>query len=98
MKERRDRRKFSKEFKAEAVSMSAKRSLSEVAESLDIDVSLLSRWRRETEQEGADAFRGNGNRTALEEELRRLRKENADLREEKDILKKAAAYFAKYHK
>ena len=98
MKARRDRRKFSKEFKAEAVAMSAKRSLTEVAESLGVDASLICRWKREAERDGAEAFRGNGNRTELEEELRRLRKENADLKEEKDILKKAAAYFAKYHK
>ena len=98
METRNPRRKFSKEFKAEAVRLCETRSPTEVAESLGVTPSLLSRWRSDAERDGSDAFRGNGNRTALEEELRRLRKENADLREDKDILKKAAAYFAKYHK
>lgn len=90
METKRRRRKFSKEFKSEAVRLLSTRSLTEVAESLGISASLLCRWQ--------EAFRGNGNRTGMEEELRRLRKENADLREEKEILKKAAAYFAKYQK
>ena len=98
METRKTRRQFSKEFKAEAVRLCETRSPTEVAESLGVTASLLSRWKSAAEREGNDAFRGNGNRTALEEELRRLRKENADLREEKEILKKAAAYFAKYHK
>jgi len=45
--------------------------------------------------DGADAFRGRGKRAALEAEISRLKKENQDLRLEQEILKKAAAYFAK---
>ena len=98
METRKPRRTFSKEFKLEALRLCETRTITEVSESLGISPSLLCRWRSDAESEGADAFRGNGKRTALEEELYRLRKENADLREEKEILKKAAAYFAKYHK
>lgn len=95
MTKKRARRKFTKEFKQEAVRLCERKPVVEAAESLGIAPELLYRWRRELEAEGDDAFRGNGNRTALEEELYRLRKENADLREEKEILKKASAYFAK---
>lgn len=98
MKTRKVRRTFSSEFKTESVRLLATRSATEVAESLGVTASLLSRWKTASQKEGSEAFRGNGNRTALEEELRRLGKENADLREEKEILKKAAAYFARYQK
>jgi transposase len=98
MKNRKVRRTFSKEFKSESVRMLATRSLTEVAESLGVTQSLLSRWKAAAASEGGDAFRGNGKRTVLEEENRQLRKRVADLEEEKDILKKAAAYFARYQK
>lgn len=65
---------------------------------LGVPPELLYRWRQALASQGTDAFRGNGNRTAMEEELRRLRQENAELREEKEILKKASAYFAKHLK
>jgi transposase len=98
MTETRTRRKFTKEFKAEALRLCERKPVVEVAESLGVSAALLYRWRRAIAEEGADAFRGNGNRTAMEEELYRLRKENAELREEKEILKKASAYFAKHQK
>jgi transposase len=62
---------------------------------LGIAEKMLYRWRSEQLHEGADAFRGNGRRTAEEDELVRLRRENAELKMERDILKKAAAWFAK---
>jgi len=95
---RRERRKFTKEFKVEAIRLAEQRGAGAAAESLDIDLSLLYRWQKQLEQEGAEAFRGNGNRTGLEEENRQLRLENRRLREEADILKKAAAYFAKHQR
>jgi len=98
MTEKRSRRKFTKEFKAEALRLCERKPVVEVAESLGVSTALLYRWRRAQAEEGADAFRGNGNRTTVEEELYRLRKENAELREEKEILKKASAYFAKHQK
>ena len=75
--------------------LSEQRGFKEASESLGIDKSSLYQWRKEIESEGAEAFRGNGNRTALEEENRQLRLEIRRLREEAEILKKASAYFAK---
>ena len=92
------RRKYSKEYKVEAVRLSEQRGAKAASESLGIDVSLLYQWKKLLELEGAEAFRGNGNRTALEEENRQLRLENRRLREEAEILKKASAYFAKHQK
>ncbi len=55
----------------------------------------MSRWVRAARGEGADAFRGHGQRTPLEEENFELRQLVKQLEEERAILKKAAAYFAK---
>jgi len=65
---------------------------------LGIDISSLYEWKRQLSTDGAEAFRGNGNRTGLEEENRELRLEVRRLREETEILKKAAAYFAKHQR
>ena len=91
------RRRYSEEFKVQAVKMVTEQglSLSEVAKDLGIHHSMLAKWIKKLEQEQGQAFRGNGNRTAEEEELHRLREENRKLRMERDILKKAAAFFAK---
>ena len=94
--EKRTRRTFSKAFKEEALRMCEMRPKSEVARSLDIHENLLYKWTREARDSGSEAFRGRGNRTAVEEENRHLRLEVARLREEAEILKKASAYFAKH--
>lgn len=96
MTKKRTRRTFSKEFKQEALQMCQSQSISEVARSLGIHENLLYKWKRLAEEEGADAFRGRGNRTELEEQLRSLKLENARLKEEAEILKKASAYFTKH--
>lgn len=67
----------------------------EVARSLDLEPSLLYGWVRQFKAEAEEAFRGNGNLTSQDEEIRKLRREVAQLREERDILKKATAFFAK---
>ena len=69
--------------------------MGDVAESLGVHRSLLQRWKSQLESEGALAFPGNGRSNATDEEIRRLKKELARVRQERDILKKAAAYFAK---
>lgn len=92
------RRKFSKEYKVEAIRLAEQRGARAASESLGIDISLIYNWKKALESDGAEAFRGNGNRTALEEENRQLRLENLRLRQEAEILKKASAYFARNQK
>ena len=90
------RKKHSREFKLEAVKQIVEqgRSVSEVADGLGINHNMLTRWKSQLEQEGALAFRGNGQQTEKDAEIQRLRRELSVARQERDILKKAAAYFA----
>jgi transposase len=96
----RQRRTFSKEFKREAVALleDGTRTYREVAEQLGISYSQLRKWKQKLADEGEDAFRGRGNRTAAEAEVHLLREEVRRLKEENEILKKASAYFAKHLK
>ena len=71
------------------------RTVREVAEGLGLDRSLLQRWKSQLKEEGKEAFRGQGKLRPSDEELRRLRRELSIARQERDILKKALAYFAK---
>ena len=66
----------------------------QAARSLGDKSSLIYRWRKEQKETGEEAFRGNGNMTAQEAELARLRRENANLKEDKEILKKALEIFS----
>lgn len=95
----RTRRTFPREFKEEAVRMVTEggHRLSQVARDLDLDPKLIRRWREELKQERAQAFPGKGHQKPEEEELRRLRRENARLQEEREILKKALAIFSGPH-
>ena len=88
------RRKFSREFKEQALELmrTSEKSVQELAEELGVRTDQLYRWRRSQAQEGSQAFRGNGK--AREDELVELRKENARLKEERDILRKAVAIFS----
>ncbi len=90
------RRKYSREFKLEAVKQIVEhsRSVASVAEGIGVHPSLLQRWKTHLEKEGAFAFPGKGKPSETDEEVRRLRRELAIARQERDILKKAAAYFA----
>ncbi|MDR4485794.1 MAG: transposase [Nitrospirales bacterium] len=89
------RRRFSKEFKREAVQMTrgADMSITQVAADLGLHANVLSRWCREQTQEGITAFRGQG--VPRDEELVRLKRELARVKRERDFLKDAAAFFAK---
>jgi transposase len=94
-KKRRARRAFTEEFKAGAVRLvlDEGRSLTAVATDLDLTRSALKLW---VDQARADRSKGKSGLTSEERaELARLRKENRDLRMEREILKKAAAFFAK---
>lgn len=92
------RRKYSKEFKQEAVQMVSVPgvTLRAVAEDLGIGEGLLGKWKRDLSQHGEKAFVGQGH--ARDEELMRLRRELAKVRQERDFLKEAAAFFAKEQK
>ena len=91
------RRNYTHEFKVEAVRRIAAegKSLAEVARELGLGESLLRSWKTALAAEGEQAFPGKGHLPAVAEELRRLRAENQRLRMERDILKKATAFFAK---
>lgn len=91
------RRIFSREFKREAAQLVTMRGVSVAQASRDLDVhaTVLRRWVREFGSNGPDAFPGKGQLKPDDEELRSLKREVAKLRAERDILKKAAAYFAR---
>jgi transposase len=93
----RKRRSYTREFKVEAVKLITEKgySVAEAARSLDVGETLLRSWKQALEQGGDRAFPGHGNLPAVEEELRQLRAENKRLQMERDILKKATAFFAK---
>jgi transposase len=88
---------YDAEFKKNAVQlvMEKRKAMGEIARDLGIRYDLLSRWKREYEKGKEDAFPGKGHMTAEQERLRQLEKENADLREERDILKKALGIFSR---
>ena len=93
MQQKRRRRAFTDSFKAEVVELCRKgdRTIPEVARDLDLTESSVRRW---VEQAEIDAGRRPGLTSSEQEELVRLRKENRVLREERDILKRATAFFA----
>ena len=91
------RKHYSKQFKLDAVKLVTEQgfNVSEAARNLGIHHSSLRRWKRQLESDGSQAFPGKGNMSPEKKELDRLRKENKRLRMERDILKKATAFFAK---
>jgi transposase len=94
----RARRQFSPEYKQEAVRLVEDgRSILDVARSLGIRADLLRKWRQQiaTAAQPQDVFPGHGKLTSQDEEIRRLRRENEVLRQERDFAKKAAVFFAK---
>jgi transposase len=86
------RKMYSREFKNEAVRLLEERGTSIVALARDLNVhpNLLYKWRKQILKEGDEAFRGQGQRKARDKEVRRLRRENALLREEQDIIRASA--------
>ena len=96
----RTRRGYSKQFKVDAVKLVTEQGykISEAARNLDICPSVLRRWKDQIEKDGQQAFPGKGYMTSEKEELHRLRKEVKRLQMERDILKKATAFFANLSK
>jgi transposase len=91
-----NKRSYTPEFKKDAVQLITEQGykVTEAARSLGINSSVLTRWKSQLASEGANAFPGKGRLRPEQEELQRLRKENQRLKMERDILKKAAAFFA----
>ncbi len=101
----RTRHTYTPEFKAQAVKLvteqgysvaeAAGYSVAEAARSLGISENLIRNWKQALRDQGEQAFPGQGNHSPFEEEVRRLRAENKRLLAERDILKKATAFFAR---
>jgi len=91
------RREFSREFKLEAVKLVKERGVTaaQAARDLDVHENVLRKWVRDFAADPQQAFPGKGVMKPEQAEIDRLRKEVAKLKMERDILKKAAAYFAK---
>ena len=92
------RKTYTKQFKIEAVRLleSGDQDATSLALQLGIRRNQLYKWQKEIHDKGTDAFQGPGRKPlSQEDELTRLKRENARLQEENDILKKAARYFAK---
>lgn len=90
------KRTYSPEFKREAIQLwqSSGKSASAIESELGITAGLLSRWKRNQDKNGQNAFPGKGRLMPEQEKMRQLEKENAILRQERDILKKAVAIFS----
>ena len=90
------RRRFTREFKVEAVRLVADGGISVVqaAKDLDIRPDMLRRWRKQLEKEPEEAFPGQGRLKLRDEKMRQLQREVSRLRQEREILKKAVAIFS----
>ncbi len=90
-------KKHTREFKLEAVRLCQQSGVSaaQVARELGVAKSLIYKWRTELEADSANAFPGKGRLKPLDEENKRLQRELARVTMERDILKKATAFFAK---
>ena len=95
-----NRKKYDSAFKEEAIRLvlEENRKISEVERNLDISRGTLARWVREKKADPEEAFPGKGRLKAKDEEIRRLRLELKRTQEERDIIKKALAYFAEDQK
>jgi transposase len=89
------RRKYSAEFKREAVALSNQPGVtkSQIGRELDVNPNVITRWQRELQSNGSKAFRGQG--VARDEEMATLKREVNRLRKERDFLREAATFFAK---
>jgi len=90
------RKSYSKEFKINAVRLVVDegRVAAEVARDLGISVNMMYSWKRKHTDDQEESFPGHGNMKATEDYIRKLERENKRLKDERDILKKAAIFFA----
>jgi len=91
------RKKYDRQFKIDAVNLvvNGERSVSEVARDLGIEANMLHRWKQKLTTKGSESFPGKGRLSSQEEELRRLRRELEQAKEDREILKKALVFFSK---
>src|SRR3954471_4286469 len=91
------RRSYTPEFKAEAVKLVTEQgySIAEAARSLGLSENLIRNWKHALQAQGEHAFPGQAKLSPYDAESRRLRAENKRLLSERDVLKKAAAFFAR---
>ena len=89
-------KRYDKQFKIEAVRLASEpgNTQARIERDLGIGQGAISRWKRELNLDGKQAFPGKGHLKPQDEELRRLKRENDRLRRERDILKKAVAIFS----
>lgn len=94
------RKSYSAEFKMEAVRLITEKgySIAEASRNLGIEYSVLRRWKKQFTDDPENAFPGKGKLKADDERLRQLQRELKRVKEERDILKKALAYFAEDQK
>ena len=92
-----NQRQYDREFKLNAVKLyrEGDKGLAKVATDLGIPMTTLAQWVKQFKEHGDESFPGSGSLTPCNEELYRLRKELADVKQERDILKKAVAIFSK---
>lgn len=97
MEEKRSRKRYDRQFKVDAVRLIVDGGQSVAAVSRDLGVSStqLQRWKKELEEDSNSAFPGKGRLKPGDEELRQLRRELERTKEERDILKKALAFFSR---
>ncbi len=97
MSEPKRRRRFDAQFKLDAVRLidQSDRTISDIAQDLGVRPELLYRWKRELEKDPQQAFPGKGRLKPDQERLRQLEQELARVKQERDILKKALAYFSR---
>ena len=92
-----DRKSYTREFKLEAVRLldESDQPITDIARQLGVRRNLLYKWRETLSEKGEASFPGSGRKLDYEQDNIRLKRELARVKEERDILKKAAVYFAK---
>ena len=97
---KRKRKSYSRDFKIEAVRLITDRgySIAEASRNLGIEYSVLRRWKKQFENDSNYAFPGKGKLKPQDEEMRQLKRKLERVTQERDILKKALAYFAEDQK
>jgi transposase len=94
------RRTYTKEFKLETLKLAetSEKSVSQIEREMGLPAGVIFRWQRQLRQDGDQAFPGQGNLKEAETRIEQLEKENANLRMERDILKKAVRVFSQDQK